>query len=74
MEYTRLGNTGLLISRISFGNMVNFAPEDEEVNTEIIKTCYEAGVNFFDTAEMYSKFLKILDMKMERQRNNLVDP
>ncbi|CAD8091615.1 unnamed protein product [Paramecium primaurelia] len=53
MEYTRLGNTGLLISRISFGNMVNFAPEDEEVNTEIIKTCYEAGVNFFDTAEIY---------------------
>ena len=51
MEYTRLGNTGLLISRISFGNMVNFALEDEEVNTEIIKTCYEAGVNFFDSAE-----------------------
>ncbi|CAK87789.1 unnamed protein product (macronuclear) [Paramecium tetraurelia] len=53
MEYTRLGNTGLLISKISFGNMVNFAPEDEEVNTEIIKTCYEAGVNFFDSAEFY---------------------
>lgn len=53
MEYTRLGNTGLLISRISYGNMINSLPEDEDVNTEIIKTCYEAGVNFFDSAEMY---------------------
>lgn len=51
MEYTRLGNTGLLVSRIAFGNMVNYAPEDEETNIEIIKTLYEAGVNFFDSAE-----------------------
>lgn len=39
--------------------MINFAPEDEEVNTEIIKTCYEAGVNFFDTAELYNLLKKI---------------
>lgn len=51
MEYSFLGKTGLLVSKISFGNMVNFALEDEEVNTEIIKTCFEAGVNFFDSAE-----------------------
>lgn len=51
MEYTRLGNSGLLVSKIAYGNMVNYLPEDEEVNTEIIKTLYEAGVNLFDSAE-----------------------
>lgn len=33
--------------------MVNFQPEDEEVNTAIIKRAYEAGINFFDTAELF---------------------
>jgi len=51
MIYSQLGKTGLLVSRIGFGNMINFKPEDEELNIEIIKTCYEAGINFFDTAE-----------------------
>jgi aryl-alcohol dehydrogenase-like predicted oxidoreductase len=57
MEYSRLGNTGLLVSRLAFGNMVNYAPEDEETNVEIIKTLYEAGVNFFDSAEAYDLLL-----------------
>lgn len=51
MEYTRLGNSGLLVSRIAYGNMINYLPDDENENTEIIKILYEAGVNFFDTAE-----------------------
>ena len=33
--------------------MVNFQHQDEEENTAIIKRAYEAGVNFFDTAEMF---------------------
>lgn len=49
--------------------MVNFRPEDEEVNTAIIKRAYEAGINFFDTAEMFL-ILKYLDMKMEKLKNN----
>lgn len=51
MIYSPLGNTGLQVSKIGFGNMVNFKEEDEKENIEIIKTCFEAGINFFDTAE-----------------------
>lgn len=54
MEYRFLGKTGLLVSAISFGNMINYKPEDEETNISIVKTLFNAGVNFFDTAELYS--------------------
>jgi aryl-alcohol dehydrogenase-like predicted oxidoreductase len=53
MEYRYLGNTGLQVSAIGFGNMINFKPEDEEVNVAIVKRALELGVNFFDTAEAY---------------------
>ena len=52
MIYNQLGRSGLQVSAIGFGNMINYKPEDEEVNVAIIKTCIDAGVNFFDTAEM----------------------
>lgn len=53
MLYNRLGETGLIVSKIGYGNMVNFKIEDEETNVAIIKRAYEAGINFFDTAEMF---------------------
>lgn len=52
MEYRYLGKSGLQVSCLGFGNMVNFRPEDEVENVAIIKTAYDAGVNFFDTAEL----------------------
>ncbi|CAD8209140.1 unnamed protein product [Paramecium octaurelia] len=75
MQYNRLGNTGLLVSQLGFGNMVNFQPEDEEVNVAIIKRAYEAGINFFDTAEFYQhgeaekqlgRSIKILNIPREK--------
>lgn len=54
MIYTQLGGTGLTVSKIGFGNMINFKPEDEQTNIDIIKACYDAGINFFDTAEKYA--------------------
>ena len=53
MEYRFLGNTGLQVSLIGFGNMINYVKDDEETNTAIIKRAIELGVNFFDTAENY---------------------
>ena len=41
MEYQKLGNSGLLVSRISFGNMINNQEQDFDLNTEIIKTCID---------------------------------
>jgi len=33
--------------------MVNIKPEDDDLNTAIVKRALDAGVNFFDTAEVY---------------------
>ena len=53
MEYRFLGRTGLQVSVIGYGNMVNIKPEDDDLNTAIVKRALDAGVNFFDTAEVY---------------------
>lgn len=55
MEYRYLGNTGLKVSVLSFGNMVNhIGPNPQGSTTEIVKKCLDYGINFFDTAEGYS--------------------
>ena len=53
MEYTRLGRTGLSVSRTSFGALpIQRIPESE--STAILRTAYEAGINFYDTANAYT--------------------
>jgi aryl-alcohol dehydrogenase-like predicted oxidoreductase len=53
MELTRLGRTGLKVSRICLGTM-NFGPQTEEpVAHRIMDRAVEAGINFFDTANVY---------------------
>ena len=61
MEYTRLGDSGLSVSRITVGCMSwgdggQDRPwtRDEAFAEQTIKTALEAGVNFFDTANVYS--------------------
>ena len=49
MEYRYLGNTGLRVSALSFGTWVNNS-DDKQVED----CALEHGVNFFDTAEIYS--------------------
>ena len=51
MEYRYLGNTGLKVSVLGFGNWVNNA--DEKLTIDSVKVALEHGVNFFDTAESY---------------------
>ena len=56
MEYRRLGKYGLKVSEFSLGAWVTFGGQvGEEVARECILAAYEAGVNFFDNADMYSK-------------------
>ena len=62
MEYTKLGNTGLDVSRICLGCMGFGDAErwthkwvlDEENSRPIIKHALDLGINFFDTANVYS--------------------
>lgn len=54
MVYRYLGNTGLKVSVLSFGNWITGHDEkEEEVQFQCMKRAWEAGVNFFDTAEGY---------------------
>ncbi len=53
MEYTHLGRTGLLVSRLCLGTM-NFGPQTtEEDSYKIMDQALEYGINFFDTADVY---------------------
>jgi aryl-alcohol dehydrogenase (NADP+) len=60
MEYVNLGSTGLKVSRICLGTMTYGSKKwrewvlDEEESRPFIKRALEAGINFFDTADMYS--------------------
>ena len=54
MEYRTLGNTGLKVSAIGYGNMVNSSQERADLDDSLIFKCLENGINFFDTAERYS--------------------
>ena len=60
METTRLGKTGLKVSRICLGTMTYGSPNwrdwvlGEEDSRPFIKRALEAGINFFDTADVYS--------------------
>ena len=62
MKYTRLGRTGLSVSRLCLGCMTYGAPErgahpwtlDEAASRPLIRQAVEAGINFFDTANVYS--------------------
>lgn len=60
MKYIRIGNTGLKVSRICLGTMTYGSPKwrewvlPEEESRPFIKRSLEAGINFFDTADMYS--------------------
>ena len=53
MEFTHLGRTGLKVSRLCLGTM-NFGPQTEEADAHsIMDSAHTAGINFFDTANVY---------------------
>jgi aryl-alcohol dehydrogenase-like predicted oxidoreductase len=60
MEHTRLGSTGLRVSRICLGMMSYGDPTsrqwflDEDAAEPIVRQAVESGISFFDTADMYS--------------------
>src|SRR3954452_12868953 len=60
MEYVNLGKTGLKVSRLCLGMMTYGTSKwrpwilDEDVSRPLIQEAVEAGINFFDTANMYS--------------------
>jgi len=61
MEYIRFGNTGMKVSRLCLGTMTYGKPNErwqwalnEEQSRPFIRKALDLGINFFDTADMYS--------------------
>ncbi len=80
MEYTTLGSTGVQVSRICLGCM-SFGSSDwrewvleDEASKEIIDRAIDLGINFFDTANMYSRgeSERILGEALEGRRDEAV--
>ncbi len=56
MLYRRLGKSGLKVSALSFGSWVTFGTQvDDRLAIELMTMSYDAGVNFYDNAEVYGQ-------------------
>jgi aryl-alcohol dehydrogenase-like predicted oxidoreductase len=61
MRYRFLGNTGLRVSELCLGAMTfgkgffGIGELEQDASTALVKRAYEAGINFFDTADIYSR-------------------
>lgn len=56
MNYRRLGRSGLLVSELSFGSWVTYGNQlDSRAARECMAAAWDAGVNFFDNAEIYAR-------------------
>ena len=56
MNYRRLGASGLKVSELSFGSWVTYGNQlGDDLARECMAAAYDAGVNFFDNAEVYAK-------------------
>lgn len=55
MEYRTLSKTDLRVSRVSFGTMTFGSQTDEDAARRIVDRCLDAGINFFDTANVYNQ-------------------
>jgi aryl-alcohol dehydrogenase-like predicted oxidoreductase len=80
MEYTTLGDTGMTVSRICLGCM-SFGTSDwrdwvldEEAGLELVDRAIDLGINFFDTANMYSngESERVLGEALEGRRDEQV--
>ncbi len=56
MEYRRLGKSGLKLSTLSFGSWVSFHKQiNDKTASDLMSMAYDAGINFFDNAEVYAQ-------------------
>ncbi|MEJ2292978.1 MAG: aldo/keto reductase [Deinococcales bacterium] len=74
MELRPLGRTGVQVSSLCFGTMSFGTTADEAESGRMFRRCLDAGVNFFDTANVYGRGLSetILGRLMREHRDELV--
>ncbi len=74
MKYNLLGNTGVKVSELCFGTMSFGGDADEEESGRMFRACREAGINFFDCANVYSagRSEEILGRLIASDRDDLI--
>ncbi|NSW53677.1 MAG: aldo/keto reductase [Anaerolineae bacterium] len=74
MQYRTLGNTGMQVSQLCFGTMSFGGDADEETSIAMFNRCRDAGINFFDCANVYQHGLaeEILGKCIQGIRHELV--
>jgi aryl-alcohol dehydrogenase-like predicted oxidoreductase len=74
MKHVPLGRTGIKVSELCFGTMSFGGDADEAESGRLYAACREAGIDFFDCADMYSKGRaeEILGKLMAHERDRLV--
>lgn len=74
MEYRVLPHTKLKVSRLSFGTMPFGSQADEAASRRMVDRCLDAGINFFDTANMYNlgKAETILGKALAGRRDKVI--
>ena len=74
MKHRVLGTTGVQVSQLCFGTMSFGGDADEAMSAKLYQAARAAGINFFDTADQYSKGRseEILGRLMKGERDNLV--
>ncbi len=74
MKYNRLGRTGLRVSEVCMGTMTFGGVTDEAEAQKMVDRCLDAGVNFFDTANVYTegRSEEILGRTIGDRRDTLV--
>jgi aryl-alcohol dehydrogenase-like predicted oxidoreductase len=85
MEYVRLGATGVMVSPLCLGTMMfgKWGNPDHEQGIEVIRAALDAGINFVDTADIYSdgeceeivgKAIKRPQPRRHRARHEVLQP
>lgn len=74
MEYRQLKSTDLNVSRLCFGAMTFGKPADQATATRMVDCCIDAGINFFDTANVYQLGVAetMLGIAIRNRRDKLV--
>lgn len=74
MKTKPLGRSGLQVSQLCYGTMSFGGDADEAMSGQMYKACRDAGINFFDSADQYSKGAseQILGRLMKGHRDELV--
>ena len=71
MQTVRLGKTDLFVSQVAFGG-IPIIPLSMEEGAAIVRHCFERGITFFDTANMYGDSEKKIGLALESVRDRVV--